>query len=133
MAKSNSSFVTLNPNDLTACLRQALAGTSESALRKGALAGANIFLDEMKIRVPERTGNLAEHLIIAFVPEESVEGQLATYICTMGKLAWYGRLVENGTSKMAPKPFIRPAFEAMKQSAAEAVVAKIQEVVRNAQ
>lgn len=35
---------------------------------------------------------------------------------------YYWRFVEFGTSKMAPKPFMRPAFEQSKQRAAQAII-----------
>lgn len=38
---------------------------------------------------------------------------------------YYWRFVEFGTVKMAAKPFLRPAFEAKKQTAAEAIQAQL--------
>lgn len=37
------------------------------------------------------------------------------------KKAWYWKFVEFGTSKMASKPFMRPAFDSMKERAVEAI------------
>ncbi|CAB3795488.1 HK97-gp10 family putative phage morphogenesis protein [Pararobbsia alpina] len=130
MAKRNS-FSVENPEALTDVLRNAAVATSESALRQGALAGARIFYDEILMRAwPHfRTGNLQESLLIVYVPEDSVTGALATYSVTFNQKAWYARLLEYGTSKMAAKPFIRPAFEAKKGQAAIAVINQIQEVV----
>jgi HK97 gp10 family phage protein len=35
--------------------------------------------------------------------------------------AWYAHFVEFGTSKMAARPFMRPAFESRKAGAVEAI------------
>lgn len=127
----NKSFSVENESALTDVLRNAAVATSESTLRQGALAGARIFFNEITVRaMPHyRTGFLESSLLIAYVPEDSVEGAIATYTVTYSKKAWYARLLEYGTSKMAAKPFIAPAFEAKKQEAARAVTQKIKEVV----
>ncbi|KVR97201.1 hypothetical protein WK28_09455 [Burkholderia vietnamiensis] len=78
-----------------------------------------------------RTGTLEESILVTYIPEESVPGKLATYAVTFNKKAWYARLLEFGTSKMAARPFIRPSFEAKKTEAGEAVIEQIQEAVTN--
>lgn len=40
--------------------------------------------------------------------------------------AWYARFVEFGTSKMAARPFMRPAFEAKKGDAVAAIKAYLE-------
>lgn len=120
-----------NPEALTDALRAAEVATSESALRQGALAGARVFLEEIKLRAPRRSGNLADSVLITYDQEESVSGKTATYVVTFNKKAWYARLLEYGTSKMAAMPFIRPSYEAKKAEAGRAVVDKISEVVKN--
>lgn len=130
MAQKNS-FSVENPEALTDVIRNAAEATSESALRQGALAGARVFYNEIMLRaMPHyRTGNLEGALLIAYVPEDSVTGSLATYTVTFNQKAWYARLLEYGTSKMAAQPFIRPSFEAKQEQAGQAVIDKIQEVV----
>lgn len=147
MAKSKS-FSVENPEALTNVLRNAAIATSESALRQGALAGARIFYREIKLRaMPHyRTGNLEDALLIAYVPEDSVAGKLATYTVTFNKKAWYARLLEYGKanrkaasakkleygdSRTAATPFIRPAFEAKQVEAGQAVIDTIQEAVNS--
>jgi len=130
MAQNKSSFVVQSPNALTDVLNRASIASSESTLRQAAVAGARVFLAEMQIRAPRRTGKLAESLLITYAPEESVTGMLATYLVTFNQDAWYARLLEVGTSEMAAEPFIRPAFEAKKQEAAAVVIEKIQEAVK---
>lgn len=131
MAQSKSPFTVENPQALTDVLDRAALGASESALRKGAAAGATVFYREIKVRAMPyyRTGTLEDAIIVTYLPEESVTGKLATYAVTFNKKAWYARLLEYGTSKMAARPFIRPAYEAKKDDAGEAVIEQIQEAV----
>ena len=129
MAQSKSSFSVQNPSALTDVLDRAAIATSESTLRQAAVAGARVFLDEMKLRAPKKTGNLLDNLIISYDADGSVPGKLATYIVTFSRKAWYARLLEFGTSRMAARPFIRPSFEAKKQEAAQVVIDKIQGAV----
>ncbi|MFP3564690.1 HK97-gp10 family putative phage morphogenesis protein [Paraburkholderia sp. SIMBA_030] len=138
MAKS---FVVENPEALTDALRALDNVTSESVLRQAAIAGARVYFDEMKLRVPvgirtyERKGTeiypgfLRDNILIAYDKEQSVEGRIASYIVTWSKQAFYGRFVEAGTSKMAANPFLRPSYEAKKTAAAEAVDAVFQRKV----
>lgn len=119
MAKK--AFEMANPEALTAQLNALDNAVSESTLRKGALAGARIFLAEEKLRIPRRTGKGADALIIAYDEEASVAGKIASYIVTWTKEAYYLRFVEYGRSRMAAEPFKRPAFEAKKTAAAQAV------------
>ncbi|WP_186308500.1 HK97-gp10 family putative phage morphogenesis protein [Paraburkholderia sp. BCC1885] len=114
-----------NPKALTAQLDALSLAVNESTLRKAALAGANIFLAEEKLRIPKDTGDGERALIIAYDQEESVTGKLASYIVTWLKSAYYLRFIEYGTSKMAAEPFKRPAYEAKKTAAAQAVVDSI--------
>ena len=39
--------------------------------------------------------------------------------------AWYWRMHEMGTSKMAARPFVRPAFIAVREEAARAIATKL--------
>ena len=131
MAGNRSSIVVKNPTALIDVLDRAELATSESALRKAAGAGAGVFRDEIQLRAPRDTGNLADSAIVFYDKDNSVAGKLATYVVTFTKSAWYARLLEFGTSRMAAKPFIRPAFESMKDQAAQVVIEKIQEVIKN--
>jgi HK97 gp10 family phage protein len=120
-----------NPNALTDVLNNAAQATSEAALRKGALAGAFVFYREIKVRAMPyyKTGTLENAIRTAYIPEESVPGQLATYSVFINQDAWYARLLEYGTSKMAARPFIRPSYEAKREEAGNVVSDKIMEAV----
>lgn len=131
-----------NPEALTAALDALDQIASESVLRQAAVAGARVIHGEVKLRAPvdlgiyegkqgrHPPGFLRSHIIIAYEAEESVSGRIASYLVTWSKEAFYGRFLEYGTSKMAARPFLRPAFEAKKKAAAAAVGEVIQTKVR---
>jgi HK97 gp10 family phage protein len=133
VARNKSSFVVQNPDALTAALDNAEQAATESTLRQAAAAGATVFYREIKVRAMPyyRTGTLENSILVTYVPEDSVAGKLATYMVTFNQKAWYARLLEFGTSKMAARPFIRPSYEAKKEEAGSAVINKIQESVGN--
>lgn len=85
------------------------------ALRKGLRAGANVGLKEARSRVPKKTGNTAKK---TRVKDQGVRGEDATFSVTTN---YVGRFLEMGTSKMAARPFIRPAFESRASDIVEAV------------
>jgi HK97 gp10 family phage protein len=47
--------------------------------------------------------------------------------------AFYWRFIEFGTSRMAAKPFMRPAFDSSKQTAREAIKNKLRDKLREFQ
>jgi hypothetical protein len=140
MAKT---FSVTNPDVFKNMLARLDSARSESVLRKAAAAGITIFKDEISLRVPRDTGDLASGLSVAYLPENSVEGKIATYIAlfvgdtTTNNSYSYSKKkksgsyhnvprqalagwLENGRSKMAARPFVRPSFEAVKQKAVDA-------------
>lgn len=131
-----------NPEALKAPLRALEAIASESVLRQAAVAGARVIHAEAKRRAPvdlgiyegkigkHPPGFLRDHMLIAYDRERSVEGRRATYLVTWSKEAFYGRFLEHGTSKMAARPFLRPAYEAHRREAAQVARSVIQEKVR---
>lgn len=135
-------FSVENPDALTSSLRALENVASESVLRQAAVAGARVVYDEVKLRAPvgdqawetakqkRYPGFLRDHLLIAYDKEQSVEGKLASYIVTWSKDAFYGRYLEYGTSRMVAQPFLRPAYDAKKTEAAQAVDDVIHEKVR---
>lgn len=128
---SRKAFSIENPDAMADALRGLEATFSESTLRKAGATGATVFKDEVAARVPRGTGDLAKGLTVAYAPEDSVPGKIATYIVTFvgtapplpsGKPGMRRRDVanwlENGTSERAAHPFVRPAYEAVKSEAA---------------
>lgn len=117
---------------------------AEQGVRPAAQAGAQVFYEEVKQRVPvsakahksgKKTynpGTLRKAIYQAFADKESGDGR-AMYRISFNKThAFYGRFVEFGTSKMAAKPFIRPAYDAARAKALQAVQERMAEEVNKA-
>lgn len=133
-----------NPDALTAVLDALTQVASESVLRQATVAGARVIFEEVKLRAPvgvasweskdgkqERyPGFLRDNILLAFDKERSAEGIRATYLVTWSKEAFYGRFVEYGTSKMPANPFLRAAYEAMREAAAQKFSEVIDEKVK---
>lgn len=60
---------------------------------------------ETKKHAPVRTGNLSRHIELSKVKD----GEIDVYVDQQGP-AYYGRMLEEGTSKMNARPFMYPAF-----------------------
>lgn len=111
----------------------ALTGAADAAARPAAQAGAQVYYDETRVRVPisakihatkskkivYQPGNLRSAIYQAFDEKDSGKGRAAYRVSWNKSKAFYGRFLEFGTSRMAAKPFLRPAYEAMRRQAAE--------------
>lgn len=86
-------------------LQQVSRSTDEATRRKALEEGAESVVDRAKQLAPKRTGLLSRSGIVAGKNTgESIDiGWTAD--------AFYGRFQEYGTSKMAPRPHLRPAWE----------------------
>ena len=117
---------------------------AEEGARPAAQAGAQVFYDEVKQRVPvsakphksgKKTynpGTLRKAIYQAFADKESGKDK-AMYRVSWNKThAFYGRFVEFGTSKMAAKPFLRPAYDAARAKALKAVQERMAAEVKKA-
>lgn len=110
-----------------------LTKAAEEAARPAAQAGAEVFYQEVKQRVPvsakphksgKKTydpGTLRKAIYQAFADKESGDGKAMYRISWNKTHAFYGRFVEFGTSKMAAQPFLRPAYDAARAKAVKAV------------
>lgn len=65
---------------------------------------ADLIIAAAKDKVPVVSGKLRD----AIHADEEPEG---VYVVAGNNVAWYGALVEYGTSHSAPRPFLIPAFE----------------------
>lgn len=86
-----------------------------SALRKA----ANIIRDEAKSRVPVLTGTLKDNIVTKKLPER--RSNSATVIVGSNRKAFHAHLIEFGTVKMTPRPFLRPAFDTKKHEALDKI------------
>ena len=117
---------------------------AEQGVRPAAQAGAQVFYEEVKQRVPvsakahksgKKTynpGTLRKAIYQAFADKESGDGKASYRISWNKSHAFYGRFVEFGTSRMAAKPFLRPAYDAARAKALQAVQERMAEEVNKA-
>ena len=73
-------------------------------MQEGVENGARTVADQAKTRVPVDTGRLRD--AIHTEPEH-----LDAYVIAGNEDVWYGHLVEHGTSKTPPRPFLVPSLE----------------------
>ena len=119
---------------------------AEQGVRPAAQAGAQVFYEEVKQRVPVSAkahstkgkkqtftpGTLRKAIYQAFADKESGDGKASYRISWNKSHAFYGRFVEFGTSRMAAKPFLRPAYDAARAKALQAVQERMAVEVRKA-
>ena len=107
---------------------EAMEQRMRDALRPAAFAGAKVYHAEVMLRVPRRTGLLASTVYMAHSADNSADGVKETYhISWNKKKAPHGHFVEYGTSRAPAHPFLRPAYEAAKTRAHEAVMQTLRE------
>lgn len=98
----------------------ALRDLDSGALDKAMLTGAAILATESKGRAPVRTGHLRDSHD-AIIPGTYTPGGEAHVVVN----AHYAGYVELGTSKMAARPYLRPAIIASRSTVAAAVGAQV--------
>lgn len=132
-------------SDLAAALRELPRRIGRNVLRGAVAAGASEVRAEARTKAPVYTGDVAQghpppgtlkRAIYQKQIRELSDDQTQVFFVgvrqgkkyrKMGKKgdksmdAYYWRFVEFGTSKMAARPFLRPAFEASKMDAVERI------------
>lgn len=83
---------------------------TKEALQKG----AELIVTDAKERVPVDSGDLRE----AIHTEEAPDG---VYVVAGDTRAFYGHIVENGSVRTPPRPFLVPAKEARQQDVLDLV------------
>lgn len=129
---------------LKALLLQLPQRVQSQGLAQAVNAGAAVIRDEARLKAPVYTGPVAEGhplpgtlrkaIILKPIRELSSAQKKVTFVTVrhgkkyqkVGKKernldAYYWRWVEFGTKKMAARPFLRPAFEAKKMAAIDAI------------
>lgn len=121
----------------------AMADRATGAVRPAAQAGAQVFYDEVLVRVPvgkrARTtrggrtilpGALKASIYQVFSKDNSTAERATYHISWSAKKAPHGHLVEYGTSRAAAHPFIRPSFDAALEGAVRAAQEQLAGVVK---
>jgi HK97 gp10 family phage protein len=115
-----------NGNELWNALTAVSEKFAKKALRAALYAGSEVIRLEIGKRAPKDTGRLEAH--IAAKTTISAKQEAGKTQIGPGRSAWYAGFLEFGTRKMAARPFIRPAFDSVKQAALNAFVNKMREI-----
>lgn len=114
--------VKVDMGDLLKKLRKLPERVQKKVLVGAVRAGAKPIIDEARRIVPKRTGNLAKSI---GVNKRRSKGTIVHFSVSPRKGGkydgYYGHFVEFGTKKMAPRPFMRPAFESKGEESIDAV------------
>jgi HK97 gp10 family phage protein len=116
---ANSFSIKFDASGLSAELDK-LGQDAAEAVRPAAQAGAQVLYDEVKVRVPVRTGTLSQSIYQVFSKDNSASKNAVYHISWNAKKAPHGHLVEFGTSRAPARPFLRPAYDAAVASALKA-------------
>jgi len=124
--------------ELQAKLQQMAPNVARNGLRAATSAGAALIRDEAKARAPVDTGEMKRDIQMKRDRESATYRAVYSVYVRAGKKSrlsgkargvdkdsYYWRFVEFGTCKMAARPFMRPAFEAQKEAAVEAIRDKL--------
>lgn len=128
--------------ELANSLRQLGPRVAKNRLRRAVSAGAAVIRNEAKQIAPVDTGEMRRDIQIKR-ERDSRSGDLivrySVFVRTGGKSrlsgrgrnvdknSFYWRFVEFGTSKMAAKPFMRPAYESKKEDAVDTIGTNLRE------
>lgn len=104
--------------ELDRALQELAWPAARRALRKGMRKGANVIREEARAKARVKTGNLRKSIRTR---ERSEEAGNMRFAVEIPRRAFYGRFLEYGTSKMAAKPFLRPAAEGKTEEAVTAM------------
>ena len=115
--------------DLTGSLDKFAKDVREKVLFSGVAAMAQVIYDEARAQVPVKSGLLKDSIYRVYSPEKSNEESKMYRISWNKKKAPHGHLIEFGTSRSPAFPFMRPAFDHVRE-AIEAGKARMAERVK---
>ncbi|NSW92317.1 MAG: HK97 gp10 family phage protein [Firmicutes bacterium] len=108
---------------------EAVSDNITKDLTKAVKAGAKIVLDDAKARAPVDTGELRDNMTMRVVEKDRSQVEIDV---GPGKDQFYGLFIEQGTSKMAAKPFLRPALDENKEKVQKAITDEIEKAINKA-
>ena len=137
--------------ELAKALRELPDKVAKNGLRVSVYAGAKVIRDEARMRAPKAAevlgpnqpppGTLKRSVIMKQIPELSSLTRQTFFVTVrhgkkfrkqgkkgnLSQDAWYWRFVEFGTRKMRARPFLRPALEAKRREAVQAMKDRLSE------
>ncbi len=137
--------------ELGKALRELPERVARNGLRVSVYAGAKVVRDEARARAPKAAqslgpnqpppGTLKRSVIMKHIPELSSLTRQTFFVTVrhgkkyrkqgkkgnLSQDAWYWRFVEFGTRKMLARPFLRPALEAKRREAGQAMKDRLSE------
>jgi HK97 gp10 family phage protein len=137
--------------ELGKALRELPERVARNGLRVSVYAGAKVVRDEARARAPKAAqslgpnqpppGTLKRSVIMKHIPELSSLTRQTFFVTVrhgkkyrkqgkkgnLSQDAWYWRFVEFGTRKMRAQPFLRPALEAKRREAGQAMKDRLSE------
>lgn len=132
--------------ELAKALKELGPRIAKNGLRAATSAGAAVIRNEARSRAPVDTGEMRKDIQMkrerdtqggdTFAASYSVfvrsgkKSRMSGKARNIDKDSFYWKFIEFGTSKMAAKPFLRPAFEAQKEKAVDAIGKKLDERIQ---
>ena len=137
--------------ELGKALRELPGRVAKNGLRASVYAGAKVVRDEARAQAPKAAqslganqpppGTLKRSVIMKHIPELSSLTRQTFFVTVrhgkkyrkqgkkgnLSQDAWYWRFVEFGTRKMRARPFLRPALEAKRREAGQAMKDRLSE------
>ena len=118
---------------------------ARNVLRKAMASGAAVIRDEARRLAPKDTGEMARDIMIKRAKQTKgsngfeyqvfvrtgKKSRLAGKKRNVSRDSFYWRFQEFGTSKMPAHPFMRPAFDAKKEAAVEAIRDRLAAEIEN--
>jgi HK97 gp10 family phage protein len=116
--------MSIDLTDFNAAINQHIANLSGENLKRVADAAGTVILQAVEARAPVASGALKASLDqLDSAGKHRASSAIQVEDSAKGGAEFYAVMLEYGTSKMAAKPFMRPAFEASKDAAEQAAIA----------
>ena len=133
--------------ELAAAMRELGQRAAKNALRRAVSSGAVLVRNEARANAPVDTGEMKKDIQVKREKDQrdgplsakysvfvrsGKKSRLAGSGRNVDKDSFYWKFIEYGTSKMAAQPFMRPAFEAKKEDAVQAIGKVLDEAIQKA-